>query len=1445
MSTSTVTAFAGAAIGFAVGGPVGAQWGFMAGSIVGSLVDPQKISGPRLTDLTVQSATEGTPIPLAFGSVRIAGNVLQCSPKRERSHTSRAGKGGPQSTTYTYDVDIAVGLCVGPIQGVSRIWANGALIYDSRPTASASTLLASGKIAAGIKIYLGSETQMPDPTLEALSGVGKTPAYRGMAYVVFSTLQLEKFGNNIPNFTFEVIASGSSVPYRRLTAKTIPQQWKTSSISGLGYPTIYSADDVVRVGVAGGLGGTTYIYDMEGNFLGSETRTATESQWPISEFSMGGGTWSEGVGRTWDGAALYMLYPYRRILGTGGLLYVQAAFGVAIHADGGLPSGRQLLSCCMSADGRYIFSITAPAGSMIAADQWHITEWTGSSSILVRQGAISGDASIDENSFGPGNTAKGFGAGMMENNLEYVWSVWGAGGGDVIVYQIGPDDVLRRVKTFSEAVSSDGLVPGGFSRPSVFADRGVAVTVNGNGLCVHTRIPSVSGSSPTLGSIVSALCTRAGLQSGDIDVTQLTDTVTGYVIGQQGTARAGIDPLRSYRPFDVAEDSGKLVFVPRGGPQVAVIPWDDLAAHDGGDMPDPLTITVADETELPTVATVVYNDPAADYQVASQTARRNRLSTSGQLWPIAPANNVVRIELPIGMSAAQASRAADVLLWDAFTSRKAVEFSVGLKYAALRATDPVQIVGPDATYGLRVTKIEEQGLLRKVSAVFEDAAVYEAAPAAGVAGGIPGQTVPLDGPTRLQLMDIPLLRDADDNAGYYVAMAGYLPGWPGGTLYKSVDGGGSWDEALVVANPATMGVASTALGNFGGGNILDELNAVTIVINGGGELASVTLLALLNGGNAALLGDEIIQYRTATLTAPNTYVLTGLLRGRKGSEDGMATHVVGERFVALSGVAGLARLSGSAAEIGLERQYKPITAGGTLDDVAPTKFTNTGRSLKPLAPVLPGAGRDAGGNVVMTWVRRTRIGGEWRDSVDATLGESSEAYEVDILSAGGAVVRTLKSATPTVTYWSDDCLADFGFLTLSLHVRIYQVSATIGRGMPLDTTFGLSSFSKVVNPMYQGLAPAMGNRNALPVCSRGDKCVVVCTGFKDTGAAALKLCRRYFGSTDGIIFTQIGADYVWDTLPGSIWRPDAGVVDMDDSGRWLGWGNFIDPQVTEIVFGTLSAYPVSRGAGPFAADRPLSISAYGSQFFISTLSGKLYSTTDGTSFTLVGTLPAVGALWWVGSSWIQYRDVAGKQWPDDSETPSVWTTTGGNPVTATWTKRVDCPSVSGAPWAYLARRPVVGAGAIYLDVIGYRPIPTGTEVANSVVLRSTDGGATWAVDILVPGQVFGAYPAGFVPASRGGIMACSGGVCRISPAQNSNGSIGNTSLRRYAAGDWRITAVNGIPMYYDVGTSAGAGAIDLSCTNYMVTTSGFISDPTLRVSTDGLTWKDPVVVLTP
>jgi len=51
-----------------------------------------------------------------------------------------------------------------------------------------------------LTFYTGTETQLPDPTIEAEEGAGNVPAWRGSTYAVLQGLVISKTGGQIPNF---------------------------------------------------------------------------------------------------------------------------------------------------------------------------------------------------------------------------------------------------------------------------------------------------------------------------------------------------------------------------------------------------------------------------------------------------------------------------------------------------------------------------------------------------------------------------------------------------------------------------------------------------------------------------------------------------------------------------------------------------------------------------------------------------------------------------------------------------------------------------------------------------------------------------------------------------------------------------------------------------------------------------------------------------------------------------------------------------------------------------------------------------------------------------------------------------------------------------------------------------------------------------------------------
>ena len=212
-----IIAAAGAAIGGAIPGfaaaagaigMTGGGLGWAIGSLIGSAFAPgQKSQGPRLNDLSVSSSAYGTPIPYTQGSPRIAGQIVWASTKREIATTTSQGKGGGGSefTSYTYEIDLLILLTDNEIEGISRVWSNGKLVWNKSSTATAATKAASDEYAGWTRfsVYTGASTQSPDTTYEAAVETANAPAYRGRGSVFIQSLQLGQSGQ-IPNLTFEI-----------------------------------------------------------------------------------------------------------------------------------------------------------------------------------------------------------------------------------------------------------------------------------------------------------------------------------------------------------------------------------------------------------------------------------------------------------------------------------------------------------------------------------------------------------------------------------------------------------------------------------------------------------------------------------------------------------------------------------------------------------------------------------------------------------------------------------------------------------------------------------------------------------------------------------------------------------------------------------------------------------------------------------------------------------------------------------------------------------------------------------------------------------------------------------------------------------------------------------------------------------------------------------------
>lgn len=538
------------------------------------------------------------------------------------------------------------------------------------------------------------------------------------------------------------------------------------------------------------------------------------------------------------------------------------------------------------------------------------------------------------------------------------------------------------------------------------------------------------GAAP-LAALAAAIMRDAGFE--DFDVEGLHGVIDGFVIDRIMSPRAAIEPLMLSGFFDAVETEGRILFRHLDeGPTTALTP-DMLAVGDDSAAPG-WKLTRAQETELPAALKLTYIDGGMEYRQAAVEARR--LAGDSQ--------RVVTAALPMVLTQVEAQRIADLWLQKTWEERERGDFALPPSLLALDPGDTVSLDLGHRSARYRLTGIADAGA-REASGVSGMPGLFapaDAPPRDAVAAAPPDY-----GPVLAVFMDLPLVTGHETPHAPRIAVA--ADPWPGGVAVWRDSGAGIALDRVVKA-AATLGRTVSTLPP-GPASRWDEANELTVAL-ASGALSSASEGAVLGGANTAALEApdgawEVIQFREAELVAPATYRLRGLLRGQAGTEAAMRAPLeAGARFVLLDDA--VSELGLLDAERGLERQWLVGPAPLPYDDPAYASVTRAfdGIGLRPLSPVHLRARRVEGGAIRLSWVRRTRLGGDSWAGLDVPLGEELEAYEVEIRD-GDAVKRILAVGEPQAVYTEADQTADFGSAGLGeLDVTIYQLSRAFGRG---------------------------------------------------------------------------------------------------------------------------------------------------------------------------------------------------------------------------------------------------------------------------------------------------------------------------------------------------------------------------------------------------------------
>lgn len=1069
-------AAAGSALGVATGitgtflGLSAAGWGWSIGAFFGNLffgpkAPNQHTEGPSYTDSVVMTSAYGMAVPRIWGTYPVKGNVIWKTPLRKVATTTsqEVGKGGGgqtvSNTTYAHYVNVAILLCEGEIAGVRRLKFNGELKYNVGDDATTESVIASALNARAVRIYTGSETQNVDPLIYSFEGAN-TSAYRGYAYMVLEDLEVSAYGGSVPQIEAEVVSLGTVATTLAISVGTIVGTtsvinsspgfvlgrngsiWGLGAVSNTAVRVSYYGASVQNVYTRTLWGYTPTALAPDGNawftnnggFVGFLGDDGSVTEYSGAPGNMGSGAsfrpvaWidAENGFALGDSGSSNNLYRFQLNQDTS---QVDETLITAARATHLFTHGTRIEGRC------YVYGFTtynhevgyitesnskvllydglqyAAYGLLISRDQYLWMARAGGSTDVEKRsadGTLLASIAIPSGSVGR----------LFESPDGYIWAWVGTGA----IYGIHP--TLHTIDFTSQSTGTK--TPLGWTEDN----RLILYSLSGANVLLHEMepIPRIAPGPVTADVIAEDILAMVGLSGADINIAALTDTVPGYMVARRMTARDALEQVLAFCRSEMVESDDTIKAVKRSGTVVATIDEDDLGAYEaGGEPPEPYTTRRLLETSLPRELVLEYPDVDAGYEIGAQPARRFTVASE----------ETERLPVAIAMGATTALRLAETALYDRWTARMLYGISLPRRYSRLEPTDVIRVPGIDPA--LRVVASQFSGGVLALECVADDAA--DLTPTATGAGlPVASTDVSQSGPTVLRLLDIPILIDSHDSPGFYVAACGYYAGWSGAELWMSADNGVTYSRIdLALLNAAVIGAAATALGNWTGGEIHDEANAVDVQVISGEPPTT----------GAFYLGGELVEYQTRALIATNKWRFSSLRRARKGTEQYMATHAIGENFVLLTSDS-IYRVNTTAAEIGAARLYKAVSYGQNINDVAPVAFTLAGVGLECYSAVNVRAGRTANAawDILIDWDRRTRVGGEWRNNVEVSLGEASQAYEVDIYDSSFATLkRTLSPLTTSnATYSSANQVTDFGSNQTTIYARIYQLSATVGRG---------------------------------------------------------------------------------------------------------------------------------------------------------------------------------------------------------------------------------------------------------------------------------------------------------------------------------------------------------------------------------------------------------------
>jgi hypothetical protein len=538
---------------------------------------------------------------------------------------------------------------------------------------------------------------------------------------------------------------------------------------------------------------------------------------------------------------------------------------------------------------------------------------------------------------------------------------------------------------------------------------------------------------PTQNKIVRDIAERVGL--ADLSVRGLSQPIEGFAISNDSPARTAVEALNGAARFALVSTlqglEARTVNLP-GAPNLEAF---SICINDSeSDTAEGAIFSRQPTRTLASTLEVSFVDPSRAYQTGIQRARSGlRDQLTGQN---------INLSLPAVLSADTAKQLAEANLAQVRRARDGLSVTVPVSRSDLSpgslfalAANPSQFWHVNSrrfrggSFELGCTRWSASDLARTASAE---------------GGEVITPTVIMHGPTVFHVLDLPPVENNVPTVPrVLIAASGPEAGWRQAAIWRALPGETGFSQVANTSSNIVMGTAITLLGAASAA-LWDERSSVDVeLVQASHELLSQPEISILGGANLALLGEELIQFRSAVAIGPKRFRLSGLLRGRRGTENAVASHQLNERFIVLDPELSVIDIPPLSA-VGQSITYKATGPNESLGVVPAKAIQFSARALRPLSPVHLKL-ETTTNNWQLSWVRRSRAGFVWLDAIDAPLGEATETYTVRIFS-GSTVVRSQQANVPMVVYTAQERAADRSSFAGPWRIEIAQISAAVGAG---------------------------------------------------------------------------------------------------------------------------------------------------------------------------------------------------------------------------------------------------------------------------------------------------------------------------------------------------------------------------------------------------------------